>query len=306
MKEMESILITGGGGYLGSELARYLIGSNYALHLADLRFNRLSTELANRGNALWCHSLDITDYQSVDELCKRVNPSHIFHFAAFIDRSRDPDILPKMLDINVRGTLNLLTALKDISYQTFCFASTSEVYGTSNPLPFREDITPQPVSPYSLSKWMAEELIRSWSEGLKKPWLIYRIFNFFGKDMPPLTFVPQLLDALRRGEPFHMTAGEQRRDYLHIDDLLWYIRETAFSGIFRNEVLNLCSGESISMNEIADILGARWHNQVDIRKDLPYRPNEIWEIRGDSRKLRKAFPSYQARSAGEGLVSLLS
>lgn len=300
----ESILITGGGGYLGSMLARMLLSYGHPIHLADIAFNSLSQDLATANSHVHLEKLDLSDPVATEALCTRLQPFWIFHFAARIERARDASLLPSMLEVNMKGTLNLLTALKDVDYRMFSFSGTSEVYGVRNPLPFTEDMPPEPVSPYSLSKWMAEEVIRSWSAALGKPWLIFRIFNFYGSGMPQSTFIPQLLHALERNEPFRMTPGEQKRDYLHIDDLLWYIRESAFSGKFNKEVVNLCSGEAASMRAIADQLSALFTNPPLISKALPYRENEIWEIRGDNSKLRNAFPLHKPMALQDGLKLL--
>jgi nucleoside-diphosphate-sugar epimerase len=148
---------------------------------------------------------------------------------------------------------------------------------------------------------MAENLIRGWSGLYDKPWTIFRIFNFYSAGMPPTTFVPQLLNAIRQGEDFEMTAGAQARDYLHIDDLLYYMRESTFRHLFPGEVVNLCSGKAITMREIADTMMEITGADIALKKTLPYRANEIWEIRGDNTRLRSAFPDYVVRDLPEGL-----
>ncbi|HRY98253.1 MAG TPA: GDP-mannose 4,6-dehydratase [Bacteroidales bacterium] len=305
MSGRPSILITGGGGYLGSMLARSLLDAGHDLHLADICFSEAALKEFPRYSQVYLHTLDLRDAVAVERLCRVAEPAHIFHLAAMIDRSRDPALMAPMLEVNLGGTLNLLMGLKDIPYLSFGFSSTSEIYGNKNPLPFTEDMPPQPVSPYSLSKWMAEDLIRSWSGMLGKPWRVFRIFNFYGPGMPPQTFIPQLLESLERRTSFHMTPGAQRRDYLHVHDLLWYLREMVLGEMLQNEVINLCSGESVSMDEIADKLTPREQDRALLHKDLPYRENEIWDIRGDASKLRTAFPHHRPRRIEEGLQGLV-
>jgi UDP-glucose 4-epimerase len=302
---MEKILITGGGGYLGAKLAGTLLSASRDIYLMDIGFNAIAEGLFSRHPN--CHKveMDLRDAEALSEACLRIRPDYVFHFAARIDRSRDFGIYEAMYEANVQATLHLLRALREVDYKSFIYSGTSEVYGTRNPLPFHEAMLPQAVSPYSLTKQMAENLIRGWSGLYEKPWTIFRIFNFYGPEMPPSTFIPQLLKAIGQGEDFEMTAGAQARDYLHIDDLLYYLRESSFRNLFPGEIVNLCSGRAVTMREIADTILKITGTDITIKKTLPYRANEIWEIRGDNTRLRSAFPDYEVRGISEGLKEML-
>lgn len=280
------VLITGGAGYLGTKLYERLINSGAFIHLTDIKFNDTYREAANTSNYLFVHEADLTDSESVIKICAEIKPDYIFHFAALLNRNRDFALFEKLYDVNVRGTLNLLSALKDINYSGFYFSSTSEVYGSENTPPFHERHQPNPVSPYSLSKLMAENLIQTFSATYNKPYTIFRIFNFYGKQMPATTLFGQLLEAARSQQNFKMTKGEQKRDYLSIDQLtdqiLFVLLQNKSLG-----VINLCSGSSVSISEFAETFQSVVSNSFKIEKTMPYRPNEIWDIVGSTEKLTK-------------------
>ena len=244
------ILITGGGGYLGSRLAETISAGGAECYLLDRSFNETSSSLAARLSNVHLVSVDLNDKNKLLRVCRRIAPDHVFHLAASIDRTRDFGAFKGIWKINVGGTLNLLEALQEVPYKSFSFSSTSDVYGTINIPPFYEDQAPSPLTPYSLTKLMAENLITSWSYCNNKPFTIYRIFLFMGPDMPPTTFIGQLFDAMKNGKEFLMTEGFQKRDYLILDDLITCITTLAGQESVNREVINLCSGRSVSMKEI--------------------------------------------------------
>jgi len=298
------VLITGGGGYLGSKLAERIAPSGAECFLLDRSHNATATGLASRFPNLHLVAADLTDPEGLRNGCQGIIPDRVFHFAASIDRTRDFSTFGKISDINVNGTLNLLEALADVAYESFCFAGSSEVYGTRNPLPFTEDQLPLPVSPYSLTKVMAEELIRTWSGIHRKPFTIFRIFLFMGPGMPPTTFLAQLYDAFVKKEEFRMTPGEQKRDYLLLEDLLHCI--DTLSGIpeAAGETINLCSGTSFSMKDIAATVCEITGNALKVSHSLPYRENEIWNLRGSNDKLKRFLPGFEPQPFLKGIQSI--
>jgi nucleoside-diphosphate-sugar epimerase len=302
--DKKKILITGGGGYLGSSMALKMAPSGDDLFLLDVAFNKISINLNESFSNVQLIQGDLTKLPELKEICKDIQPTHILHFAASMDRSRSFSIFEEMSRINVSGTMNLLESLSDIPYEFFGFSSTSEVYGTKNPLPFDEDQLPSPVSPYSLTKLMAEDLIRTWSALNKKPFTIFRIFLFIGPEMPATTFFGQLQQAYVKNEEFIMTKGEQRRDYLVLDDLLESITSILRKRNANGEIINLCSGSSVSIKEITNTIKVIAGNRLRISDVLPYRQNEIWDIRGSNEKLKKLLPEFSPKSISEYIYSL--
>ncbi|MDP1622410.1 MAG: SDR family NAD(P)-dependent oxidoreductase [Bacteroidales bacterium] len=300
----KKVMITGGGGYLGSKLAERLAHSGIHCFLLDNIFNSTATNLSSKFRHVHLVSADITDLAGLKNACRTISPHRVFHFAASIDRTRDFSRFGEISEINVTGTLNLLEALDDVAYEAFCFSGSSEVYGNMTPVPFSEEQLPVPVSPYSLTKLMAEELIKTWSGIHKKPFMIFRIFLFMGTGMPPVTFLAQLKEAMVRNEEFRMTGGRQKRDYLLLEDLLYCIDTLSKMKEASGETINLCSGNSVSIKEIADTVREITGNTLRINHSLPYRENEIWEIRGSNEKLKKILTGFEPQSFLKGIHSL--
>ncbi|MBM3418070.1 MAG: NAD(P)-dependent oxidoreductase [Bacteroidetes bacterium] len=284
--ENRRILITGGGGYLGSKLAEVLTTTTSEIYLLDVSFNEIAARVISESPKVTKVCCDLTNKPEIEDALSNFYPDLIFHFAALLNRDRDFSHYEQLYKVNVVGTLNILEVLSSLPYTGFYYASSSEVYGNRNQSPFREDQFPFPASPYSLTKLMAEHLIASYSQINEKPYTILRLFNFYGPDMPPTFFLSQLEDSLKKNIPCEMTGGEQKRDYIHINELIELMLKVSSKPESNHEIVNICSGEATSIKELAMKI-AKQHAKPHLLRigALPYRANEIWEMVGDNRKI---------------------
>lgn len=280
------ILITGGGGYLGSKLAEKLVNYNSTISLVDIHFNDLSEKLNKTKSNITLYECDITNFEQLTLICKEINPTIIYHFAALLERNRDFSLYQKLYKVNVEGTYNLLQALSTCNYTKFIFSSSSEVYGTTNKSPFTENQIPLPASPYSLTKLMAEELIKTYSTIKHKPYIIMRLFNFYADDMPENFFYSQLVNTLTRNEEFKMTSGEQIRDFLPVEQVLDYIIKLTERDNNNYEIVNICSGTGVKLKEFA-LKTAKTIEKEHLLKigSIEYRDNEVWVMVGNNNLL---------------------
>jgi len=269
-------LVTGGKGFLGRKLTDALTSAGFEVFVADIAKSDKPNEVL----------LDICNYYDVESLIKNVKPDIVFHLAANLNRDRNFKNHDEIIKVNYHGTVNLLKALQDTAYENFVFAGTSEVYG-NNQAPFSENMCPMPASPYSMSKYFAEVAIKTFSEIYNKNYTILRLFNFYGSNMPDSFFVSQLINSLKSNVPFKMTKGEQKRDFVHIDDVISAIMLVAEdTERAKNEIFNVCSGKSITIKELA--LQCREIIKSDCTIEfgaLNYRENEIWDMTGDNSKI---------------------
>lgn len=286
---MNTVLITGGGGYLGSKLAEKLVTEGISLFLLDIQFNALSQRLADEYANISLEHCDIRDDVCLHALVESVKPSIVYHLAALLNRDRDFTNYEMLYEVNVRGTLNILRALQGTPTFRLVYSSSSEVYGNGTS-PYREDQVPSPVSPYSLTKLMAEELIRTYGALYHIPFTVLRLFNFYGDDMPEEFFLSQLKKTLGRDEEFHMTMGEQVRDYQDIEQMIANIIKISGSEKSMNEVINICSGNGLALRDLA-FAEAQKHGKIDLLKigSIPYRENEVWKMVGDNSKMQIAL-----------------
>jgi len=273
-------LITGASGFIGSHLARRLVREGArvtALVQPGLPLSRLSDIVKK----VQIYPVDIRDGEKLSKIVGKVAPQKIFHLAAVTDVNRSLSNFDLLFSVNLGGTLNLLKTLEDIEYDALVCTCTAEAYGNNSP-PFREEMALDPVSPYSCSKAAGTLLCKTWANSRGKPVSILRLFLVYGPDQGRERFLPQLIRAGLTGRPLRMTAGEQKREYTYIDDIIDGFLLAGKAGTPGGRVFNLGSGREISLRElVAKVAALLGRPVVRSEKILPYRKSELWRIVGD-------------------------
>ena len=251
-----NILITGGAGFIGSHLSRYLAGKGHKITILD---NFSNSSPSNIWDMLLNKQVrlvkgDVRDAKLINETTDGIET--IFHLAAQIHI--DKSILePKYtFDVNVLGTLNILeTALKR-DFKKIIFASTSEVYGTALKDNIDEDHPLNPQSPYAASKAAADRLCHAYSKTYGMNVSIIRNFNTFGpfqKDTGYGSVIPIFIRrALENKPPIIYGDGKQTRDFMYIEDAIRaydIVMNKDFDG-----ALNFGSGRDITINDLARLI----------------------------------------------------
>ena len=274
------VLITGGCGYVGNLLVSKLKEYNFKVFVFDINLP------SEQCKDVSYYDVSLLNVGLLNKLIKQIKPQVIYHLAASLDRTRDYNKIDAILDVNLRGTNNLLRSLKEIDYTSFIFASTSEVYGQQPKIPFKEDMILHPTSPYSLSKAAAELSIQAFSTIYNKPYTILRLFNIYGPNLPESFFIPQLINSLKNNKDFDMTKGEQKRDFVFINDSIDALILVASNTNANNQIFNVCSGASISLRKLVLEIKKLIPSKAKINFGaIPYRENEIWDMVGNNSKI---------------------
>lgn len=291
----KKVLVIGGNGYLGSFLVKALLKEEAQVFVASLDCKTNGQE----------YQLDITNADATRKVIQEIQPDVVYHLAANISRNRDFSIFNGMSLVNVVGTLNVLKSLENLEAH-FIFTSTSEIYG-NNDSPLHEKQFPNPVSPYSLTKYQAEMLIQTYCTNHQKKYTNLRVFNFYGEHMPEQFFIPQMIETLKRGEDFLMTKGEQVRDFLYIDDVVNAMILTAKKTESYGETFNVCSGKGTQLAELAIEVNKAMDSKAKIVLGaLPYRENEVWEMIGDCSKIEKYLGFEPKISVEKGIKNVIN
>jgi nucleoside-diphosphate-sugar epimerase len=284
------VLITGAGGFVGNRLARCLTELGYRVSGLDRR----SDVFGSYSEYARC---DLSDDASVAraEFSRRFDA--IVHLAGVLPRQRTRG---ELFAINTGATSAVLHHFAHEACHVVFF-STGLVYG-EQPGPFVEDMECLPRHPYAQSKLAAEGLVRSWARIHEARATVLRPSVLYGIGAPRDMLVSSLLNSLHLGEPVQMTAGEQLRDFLHVDDAVravTLVLERGVSGTF-----NLAAGASHSVREVAELMG-RISGRADLLRmgALPYGPSEVFDYRLDPAALRSAVGFVPTHSLATGLAS---
>jgi nucleoside-diphosphate-sugar epimerase len=221
------ILVTGGTGFLGKALVKRLKEASQ--------------------NQVYLLKDDLLDLTAIKKTIKRTKPEVVFHLGALVNLSRDYEIASQCVEINIKGTLNLLEALKDIEINRLVFTSTAEVYG-SGPTPFKEDQALKPTSVYAITKIAGEHLIQLY--GL--PYTIFRLSNVIGPGQKKERLIPALILACLKGKDFQASSGVQKRDFLYLDDAVDALTISVKNPKAEGEIINLGGGKQYSVRGVIE------------------------------------------------------
>ena len=250
-------LVTGGAGFIGSNLVDELIKDGHEVVIVD----DLST--GNRENINPKAKAWIVDISDVDEYWDEIfdNIDVVFHTAA---RARvQPSIKNpiKFNDVNVTGTLNMLKCCVDYGVSRFIYSSSSSVYGNVEQLPTPEEHKLNPMSPYALQKLIGEQYCKLFSEVYDLETVCLRYFNVYGNGMSLegayKLVIPIFTEQKLCGEPLTIRGdGEQRRDFTYVGDVVdANIRAGFYEHPLWGDVFNIGNGDNRSVNDIANMIG---------------------------------------------------
>jgi nucleoside-diphosphate-sugar epimerase len=249
-------LVTGGAGFIGSNLVDALIERGDEVVVID---NLVAGKKENVHEKAVLHELDIRDLEAIKPLFNGVD--YVFHFAALPRVQFSIENPIDTHDVNVNGTLNILLAAKDAGVKKVVYSASSSAYGDQEEMPLKETMEPNPLSPYALHKYIGEMYCKIFSEIYKLPTVSLRYFNIYGKrqslEGAYALVMGIFVRQLKAGEPMTITGdGEQRRDFTSVVDAVRANIMAAESGnVGQGEVLNIGRGKNYSVNELAKILG---------------------------------------------------
>ena len=304
--EGKRVAVTGGTGFLGSHVVRRLVREGAVVCVVDRSRKQGDLDrLADSWGAFeWCQ-IDLEDRRALGMTLQRLQPSYVFHLAGRVDLSRTAEMAEACMRENVFATANLLWALEGVALEAFVFASSTEVYG-HNPLPFHEDQPLDPPSPYAISKVAAEHLCRFFAKAYRFPTVIVRISTVYGPQQAEARLIPSAILAILHGEPLKMTSGEQRRDFIYIEDAVEGVLRAATVPAARGETINLGSEHAISLREVIDtirrLMGTSWQPVYGALVRRIGEP-EVWSCSwGKAKRLLDWEPS---TSLAEGLGEVI-
>ncbi len=280
------VLVTGAAGFIGSHLSRELVRRNAEVFLID-KPGISTTRIEDILDKVRVHYVDITDFSSLKNSIREIRPQKIFHLAAYVDVTRDWAIVDKMINVNIKGTLNLLRSLDGVNYDCFVNTGTCEEYG-DNPTPFSEDQVPNPVSPYSASKVSTTMFCQMLHKTVNLPIVTVRPLLTYGPGQESQMLIPSLVKNALNGKSFKMTKGEQTRQFSYIDDVVegFILAGTTPEAI--GEVINLGSGAEYRIKDVAKMILNLMGNPIKLEIGaLPYRPGETMHFYCSNEKAKK-------------------
>lgn len=280
-------LVTGGAGFIGSNLVRRLLERGDSVRVLDNFSTGSRANLAGLEPDVDVVEGDLRSYERAHAATRDVEI--VFHLGALPSVPRSVQDPLTTNAVNVEGTLNVLLAARDRGVRRVVFASSSSVYGDGGPLPRLESARPEPVSPYAVSKLAAEGYCVSFSGAYALETVALRLFNVYGPYQRPTSqyaaVVPRFIAALGAGQPVTIYGdGTQTRDFTYVSDALAAALLAADHQGPTPVVMNVAAGGSTSIGELADAIGAL----LDVPVGKEHRPARPDEVRHSSADVSKA------------------
>ena len=287
----QSVLVTGGGGFIGSRLCERLVQSGATVRafvrytsraeIGLLRF--LEPDILKKVEII---RGDLRDFSAVEQASRGVDI--VFHLGALISIPYSYVHPVETVQTNVLGTLNILEACRK-SGAKLVHTSTSEVYGTALRVPIDEDHPLQGQSPYSASKIGADKLVESYFRSFGLPTVTVRPFNTYGPGQSTRAVIPTIVTQALAGGVVRLGNLDAIRDFTYLDDTVEGFLLTAQADTWNGETYNLGSGEEISIGAIAALIFRLMGKQAEIQLEqsrLRPEKSEVQRLISDNRKAK--------------------
>ncbi len=284
----KTFLTTGASGFIGSHLIRKLLEKDARVHVFLKKDSNLSRIEDILGSLKIWHG-DIMDLPSIRSCIRNSRPEIICHLAAVTNVQRNIELIDPAIDINIKGTINLIRALieENISIERFINSGSSEEYGNGN-APFTEEQREIPVSPYSASKVAATHFCQMLNKTMGLPIVTLRPFLIYGPRQDANMFIPSLISHCLRGKDFPMTKGDQTRDFCYITDVVDAFIAAACRPRAAGEVINIGSGIEYRIREVAERVVNIMGNPIKLLVGaLPKRAGEARHFFCNNKKAKK-------------------
>lgn len=307
---MQSILITGGAGFIGSHLVdRLLADGSWRVTVVDdfndfydpaIKNENVRVQLENPNYHLF--KIDIRDQPALEKVFAGAEFDCIVHLAA--RAGVRPSLQQPVLysETNINGTLNLLERARAHNMKQFVFGSSSSVYGINAKVPFSEDDPiRQPISPYAATKAAGELLCHTYSHLYGLRCVCLRFFTVYGPRQRPDLAIHKFARLITDGKPIPVFGdGTTRRDYTYIDDIIAGVRVAIEYEASDYEVINLGESRTVELRELISLLEKELGAKAKIDRQ-PLQPGDVPQTFADVTKARRLLGYNPQTQIEEGI-----
>lgn len=291
---MGRFLVTGGAGFIGSNIVERLLGDGNFVRVLD-NFSSgkeenlsFTTQYAQRNTQYELIRGDIRDFSTCLKACQGVD--YVLHQAALRSVPKSLESPYEYNEVNINGTLNMLKAAKECGVKRFVFASSSSIYGDTDKFPEKESDYPKLISPYALTKLAGEYYCRIFSENFGLETVSLRYFNVFGPrqalDDEYAVVIPKFIHCiLNDQQPPIYGTGRQSRDFTYIDNVVEANSLASTAPGVSGEVFNVAEGRDKTVLELVGMLNKIIGKSIKPRFE-PTRPGDVFRTLADISKAR--------------------
>lgn len=250
-------VVVGGAGFIGSHITRALLDEGHEVHVVDTYAGGKKPERIYDGATY--HEVDILDFPKLGPIF--FGAEWVFHTAALPRVPYSIEYPRETNEVNVTGTVNVLTAARDAHVKRVVYSASSSAYGDQDVMPLVETMDARPKSPYGLQKYIGELYCKVFSEVYGLPTVSLRYFNVYGPKADPAgayaLVIGKFILQRTEGKPMTVTGdGTQTRDYTNVHNVVRAnILAAKSPNVGRGEVLNIGAGQNATVNRVGELIG---------------------------------------------------
>jgi len=308
-----NILVTGGAGFIGSNLVDRLLELGNRVSVIDsfspfydISIKRKNLETALKSDNFSLYEIDVRDSENITEIFELNNFDVVVHLAS--KAGVRPSIrLPRAyFDVNVNGTLNILEECRRHKINKVVYASSSSVYGNSKNAPFKEtDAVDFPISPYAASKKAGELICHNYHHLYGINIYALRFFTVYGRRNRPDMGMFKFCKAIDEGKTIQLYGnGEPRRDFTHVDDIIDGILKS-IKNVSGFEIFNLGESRTVSVNELIKLFEENLSKNA-ITEKVDMQPGDVMDTYADISKAKKLIGYDPKVTVEEGVGKLVN
>lgn len=302
---MQSILVTGGAGFIGARLVRRLVEAHHKVSLLI----RPKTDLSRIKDLLpnvECIEGDLTNKKTLEALVKKIQPQGVFHLATSNMQSGIAGTDEELVETNILGTINLLSALKEIPYTFFINTGSFLEYGM-NTHPQRESNRAEPNEMYSITKLTATLYGQMIARRENRPIITLRLFSPYGPGMQKGRLLEALISRAIKNENIPMTEPTVTRDFVFVEDIIdLYLEAMERAQAFKGEVFNVGTGITTTLQELVELVLQVTKSKSKIEWNaLPHVSYDNAHWQADMAKTFKHFSWRPKHSLKEGIAETI-
>jgi nucleoside-diphosphate-sugar epimerase len=298
----KNVLVTGGAGFVGSHIVDRLSPENKVTVFDNLFTGSLSN-LEESQDRITLVKGDILDKALLMDVVAEVEI--VFHLAAHVGNIRSIQDPYFDMDVNIRGTLNLLEACRKSNIKRLVYSSSGAIFGEARYLPIDEDHPLNPESPYAVSKMAAEKYALAFYKVYGVPATAVRYFNIYGPRQDTSEYANAIsifLGKFKEGKPITIFGdGEQTRDFIFVEDVVTANILAATQPAAAGEIFNIATGQATSLNQIVALIKQISGREIPVTYADP-RVGEVRDSRADIKKARSILGYSPQTDLKEGLL----
>lgn len=296
------VLVTGGAGFIGSRVVGRLISLGAEVQVLEAEGKQCN--LAGTEKVVYA---GMSDERIIEDTVLAYKPHYIFSLAAKLARDQSWELFSELFQVHVKNLEHLISAAGQAQeLRRLVHVGTIDEYGKIE-APFKEADRENPQNPYALTKLMGSRLVEYAAKTGKIPAAVVRLALTYGPAQRRGMFVPDLIRSCIDGKEFSMTAGEQTRDFLYVDDAVEGILAVAAAQNVEGEIFNIGSGQPTKIRDAAEMIRRETGNACTINFGaIPYREDENMDYWLDKKKAADRLGWMPKISLVEGLRSTIT